>query len=173
MNDTHKGFTLIELLVVVLIIGILAAVALPQYQVAVEKSRAAEAIALLSNFQKAVDALCLANPKFEGELIGCDYEENTNYKCGILDIDIENSLICDQDDGDDCRSKNFTYDAAGLCNDSIYIDVYRVPNGDSDHQEYQYWLQMERTADGTWLKDGSYNENYPYSKSIYENWIAQ
>ena len=57
-----KGFTLIELLVVVLIIGILSAVALPQYQKTVLKSRAAEAWSNLGALRKAVASYCLENP---------------------------------------------------------------------------------------------------------------
>ena len=56
----NAGFTRIELLVVVLIIGILSAVALPQYTKAVTKSKVATAVASLKTIQQAEDACMLA-----------------------------------------------------------------------------------------------------------------
>ena len=56
-----KAFTLIELLVVVLIIGILAAVALPQYNKAVKKSHLTQWHTYVNAYMKAIDVWVLSN----------------------------------------------------------------------------------------------------------------
>ena len=79
-NVNKKGFTLIELLVVVLIIGILAAVALPQYFKAVEKSRATEALSIMGSIAAAME---------RGRLVSSE----NKYPTALSELDIEFSNV--------------------------------------------------------------------------------
>ncbi len=71
-NLHNNAFTLIELLVVVLIIGILAAIAVPQYQKAVLKARLHQGISLVESIYQAQQAYYLANGTFATDFDSLD-----------------------------------------------------------------------------------------------------
>ena len=65
-----RGFTLIELLIVVLIIGVLTAIALPQYEKAVEKAKAVKMLALFKAVVQANEAYSMET----GDLIANNFD---------------------------------------------------------------------------------------------------
>ena len=104
---TTKAFTLIELLVVVLIIGVLAAVALPQYKRSVVKARTATVLGLLKNVAEAQEVY---------------YMHNGQYAPKFSDLDIDLPATCTHID-------HANYDTTGRgelahCDNFFVIDNY-------------------------------------------------
>ena len=100
---TALGFTLLELLVVVLIIGILASIALPQYEMSVEKAKAAEALMNMRTIIGAVERNILLNGKDDSSV----YANPENW-------DIELS-------GGTWYNRNSDFDGAYLTDNYIYM----------------------------------------------------
>ena len=128
-----RAFTLIELLVVVLIIGILAAIALPQYETAVEKSRAAEAMTNIATAKQQIELYILENGLPSGYAYYKDFAS------------------ADLSGGEwvtaaNCKTKNFNY--------TIYInDLGGEITATSRHGGYDFYSTMD--------SDNSLNKDSP------------
>lgn len=133
------GFTLIELLVVVLIIGILAAIALPQYEKAVLKSRAAEAMTVMGSMRGPIDAWLLANGYPAGG--DCAYffgDDEGDCSSAVLDVQAPNF-------------RNPWWDYEGSCH-SDYCSVFARFNSEEGG------LYMRKTPSAGWKYSCSFTD---------------
>lgn len=141
-----KGFTLIELLVVVLIIGVLSAVALPQYTTAIEKSRATEALTLSGAVRYAAERYYLQKD---------EWPSTENLK--KLDIELpKNTTNCSSRGG--YGGKNFCIYVSGTAPFVIKAERIAQP---------KYTIETS-TSDGTnWTRTCKYNTADESAKFCY------
>ena len=91
----NKAFTLIELLVVVLIIGILSAIALPQYRKAVERARLATYMPLVRAIHDAEEVYFLANGEYTTDISALDVQFPLAGCSVVRDWPTDKQYMCD------------------------------------------------------------------------------
>ncbi|MBR2081981.1 MAG: prepilin-type N-terminal cleavage/methylation domain-containing protein [Elusimicrobiaceae bacterium] len=165
------GFTLIELLVVVLIIGILAAVAVPQYQKAVKKARLAEYISTVSSITKAIDVWLLANGGYPAEDWVYFSNSNSSREHSSLDYELPFTKL----------DNNHSYNHLGGwdiycmptgCGINLYTNLYEnATNGNSWLKGAFISIRKRPAQDNIWKLDNILNTtDNEVKKIICQTW---
>ena len=180
MKNEHTGrlggFTLIEVLVVVLIIGILAAVAVPQYEKAVWKARAAELRSVTRALATAQEAYFMANGTYPKSFDELDLDINLPVKgrrsfCGLTTQDSRGNdkyeLIVNNNFGSPhYLSSSMFIDGPYKCGGFTFVHPQTAASGVTDGKMYCWEYGYSAFAQSA----GSFCQGVMQGKYVASNW---
>ena len=138
MLFNRKGFTLLELMIVIIIVGILATLGVMQYQIAIEKSRGAEARQILGQLRSTCAAVWM-------EYGNTSYCDDTRLSIGSGDTIVEGRLP-----GDECWETHFFRYEIGTNNgDAVALRAVRCTSNGKTPDLYSGTASLTLNVDYT------------------------